>query len=165
MGVKDRIADFLLNHPTVDIILPFLSSIILPFKCSKTIYEQKDNDFFIGVSTLGALVMATATFVCALMYQSNGAIITIVRKRYGDILAHNWLNVIGWTLLGAVLPLGSILIRMYARLAFGIALFSLVIIIEKGVRSLFWLKLVFLIQNTSEHIKKPFTEKDWKEMH
>lgn len=165
MGAKEKLDDYILSHPIVDMILP-LSAVIILFclKDDKSMFKQT-NDFFIGVSTLGALVMATATFVCALMYQSDGILIVIVRKRYSKLLARNWLNVISWTLFGAILPLFSILICKYDKLAFGITLFSLIIIIEKGVRSLFWLKLIFFIQDTSEHIKKPFMEKDWKELH
>lgn len=44
--------------------------------------DGSPNDLFIGLSTLSGLVMATATFICTMLYQSNSPLMIEARKRF-----------------------------------------------------------------------------------
>ena len=66
--------------------------------------DGSPNDLFIGLSTLSGLVMATATFICTMLYQSNSHFMVEARKRFPEELARNWLSIIIWTL---TLPMGD----------------------------------------------------------
>lgn len=164
---KKSLSELLAEHPIYDLVPPILFVLAwrfagspLPDKCF-----EPDN-FFIGIATLGGFVLTTATFVCTMMYQAGEVLMRVVRNHYGDVLARNWFSVLSWTLIASVVPLVLLYLRAYAyKTAFAIAVFTLVMITVKGIRSIFWLKYHFTMQIKSKDVKPDFTEKDWLEQH
>lgn len=104
--------------------------------------DGSPNDLFIGLSTLSGLVMATATFICTMLYQSNSPLMIEARKRFPEELSRNWLSIIIWTLTTAILPLFSLCLWGIDRItSFGIVIFSTSLLLAKGGRSIYWCKL------------------------
>ncbi|MFR7660736.1 MAG: hypothetical protein ACLUWL_06350 [Bifidobacterium longum] len=63
---------------------------------------------FVALSTLSGLAMAAVTFICSMSYQSESRYMRIAHERYHDELSRNWVSIIAWTTVTAVLPLISL---------------------------------------------------------
>ena len=112
--------------------------------------DGSPNDLFIGLSTLSGLVMATATFICTMLYQSNSPLKIEARKRFPEELSRNWLSIIIWTLTTAILPLFSLCLWGIDRItSFGIVIFSTSLLLAKGGRSIYWLNYTLFMEKAS----------------
>lgn len=112
--------------------------------------DGSPNDLFIGLSTLSGLVMATATFICTMLYQSNSHFMVEARKRFPEELARNWLSIIIWTLTTAILSLFSLCLWETNRItSFGIVIFSTSLLLAKGGRSIYWLNYTLFMEKAS----------------
>lgn len=115
--------------------------------------EKSPNDLFVGLSALSGLVMAVATFICTTVYQSDSHLMKEIRKRYSDELSKNWLSIISCTLVTAFLPLISLCIWDGRYLiSFGLAVFSAVLLAEKSIRCVYWLRITFFMEAISNKI-------------
>lgn len=128
--------------------------------------DGSPNDLFIGLSTLSGLVMATATFICTMLYQSNSPLMIEARKRFPEELSRNWLSIIIWTLTTAILPLFSLCLWGIDRItSFGIVIFSTSLLLAKGGRSIYWLNYTLFMEKASSILspvsRNPKSTRSW----
>ena len=167
INVNDRltIGVVVAAHPIVDLFTSIVLTLI--WVLSGRLIPDIDgawNDLFVSLSTISGLVMTAATFICTMTYQSESRHMKTVRKRYSDELTRNWISIIAWTMITAILPLASITIwTANKQIAFGLAIFALTMMTAKAARSLHWLKYTLFMQKVSSIIREPFTNDDMKE--
>ncbi|WEV71994.1 Na+:H+ dicarboxylate symporter [Bifidobacterium sp. ESL0790] len=164
MSIVLGLEDFLVAHPSIDVVISVLI-LITWIICGKPIPDisKTGSNLFVALSTLSGLVMAAATFICTMTYQSESRHMRIVRKRYSGELSRNWISVIIWTFIAAVLPLISVVIwETHLVIAVAFSLFALAMLVIKFVRCLHWLKYTLFMQKVSTIIQEPFTEDDMR---
>lgn len=94
-------------------------------------------------------------------YQSESRYMQIARDRYHDELSRNWVSIIAWTAITAVLPLASLCLwPSRPGLSTAISIYALVMMIAKLGRSIHWMKYTLFMQKASMTIGEPFTDKD-----
>ena len=85
----------------------------------------------------------------------------IARDRYHDELSRNWVSIIAWTAITAVLPLASLCLwPSRPGLSTAISIYALVMMIAKLGRRIHWMKYTLFMQKASMTIGEPFTDKD-----
>ena len=105
--------------------------------------------------------MAAVTFICSMSYQSESRYMQIARDRYHDELSRNWVSIIAWTAITAVLPLASLCLwPSRPGLSTAISIYALVMMIAKLGRSIHWMKYTLFMQKASMTIGEPVTDKD-----
>ena len=152
---RQAAADFLAAHPLVDQLAPVLvlAVWIIALRGFAPAGESPRLYVYAGVSTLAALVLTAATFVCAFTYQSTSTLMVDVRHRFGTPLRKNWLSILLWSLGCAVLPLVSMAVDAEAkRVSFALTLYALSLLVAKFSRSVFWLKYTLFAQTVSDHL-------------
>jgi hypothetical protein len=162
MSNRLTMGDFVAAHPFIDLLVPLIITGVGFFFGGKVPGINKSwQNLFVSLSTISGLVMTAATFICTMTYQSDSRHMKTVRERYPDELSKNWISIIAWTLTTAVLPLVSICAwNANHQTAFGIALFSLIMMIAKTARSLHWLKYTLFMHQVSSTIGESFTDAD-----
>ena len=184
MSRKSTLGDALATHPSVDMLAPAIPIIIWAISGRPVPDDNVSQNLFVALSTLSGLVMAAVTFICSMSYQSESRYMQIARDRYHDELSRNWVSIIAWTAITAVLPLASLclwpsrpglstaisiyaLVMMIAKLGRSISKHptscsstSLVMMIAKLGRSIHWMKYTLFMQKASMTIGEPFTDKD-----
>lgn len=149
---RRAVADFLAAHPGVDHIIPISIVAAWLLALSGTVPPSESPRLYVyaGISTLSALVLAAATFVCTLTYQSTSPLVHDVRRRFAPELRRNWASIIFSALGCAVLPIAAMAIdEQHTTSAFGLALYGLVLLVAKFGRSVFWLKYALFMQDAS----------------
>ncbi|VEI24480.1 Uncharacterised protein [Rothia aeria] len=110
--------------------------------------EKKENlniAFSSAALTFSAFVLTAAVFACSMTYQSSNIVISSIRKTYSTELRKNWSSIIFWSLFCAFFSAISIpLIPLSSSLSYIIAFVSIGMSLMKGIRSVIWLKTVFL---------------------
>jgi hypothetical protein len=147
-----KVADVLAAHPIVDQTVPLgVTVAYLVWLDSFTpIGLETRVSFYVGVSTLAALAVAAATFVCTLTYQSASDHMTAVRKHYGGELRRNWTSIILSTLVAATLPLLSILADSRSiYVAVAMTVYALALVVVRFCRSVYWLRLTLFMEIVS----------------
>lgn len=150
--IRQAVADFLAAHPAVDHIIPIsiVAAWLLALSGAVPPSESPRLYVYAGISTLSALVLAAATFVCTLTYQSSSTLVLEVRRRFATELRRNWASIIFSALGCAVLPIAAMAIdEQRTTWAFGLALYGLALLIVKFGRSVFWLKYTLFMQDAS----------------
>lgn len=104
----------------------------------------------VGVATIAGLVMAAATFICALTYQSANILMTAVRDRFATELRRNWRSIIGGAFLGAVLPVLALPIAGHPQLGVIACAYSVTLVSLKFLRASFWLRYTLFMQQASD---------------
>ncbi|MBN0039345.1 hypothetical protein JN535_04045 [Cellulosimicrobium cellulans] len=116
--------------------------------------------FYVGISTLAALAVAAATFVCTMTYQSTGEHMRAVRRHYGEVLRRNWTSILVSTLVAATLPLLAILVdTRWRQAAMLIAVYSLVLVAVRFVRSIYWLRITLFLERAADELPEPMAVK------
>ena len=105
MSRKSTLGDALAAHPSVDMLAPAIPIIIWAISGRPVPDDNVSQNLFVALSTLSGLVMAAVTFICSMSYQSESRYMQIARDRYHDELSRNWVSIIAWTAITAVLPL------------------------------------------------------------
>jgi len=93
--------------------------------------------FNMAATTIAALVMAAATFACALTYQSDSTLLIQVRLRHAETLRRNWRSILTGSFLASVLPAIGLLAS--PSVGFAAGLYGLVLAACCFWRALFWL--------------------------
>ncbi|MBK5030411.1 Na+:H+ dicarboxylate symporter [Bifidobacterium longum subsp. longum] len=120
---------------------------------------------FVALSTLSGLAMAAVTFICSMSYQSESRYMRIAHERYHDELSRNWVSIIAWTTVTAVLPLISLCLwSSHQGVSTAISIYALVMMAAKLGRSIHWMKYTLFIQKASMTIGEPFTDKDMQKV-
>jgi len=144
------IQDFLASHPAVDHVAALGAVLAWSAIFGATdVPEDARVQFLIGVATVSGLVLAAATFVAALTYQSANILMSRVRERYSTLLKRNWTSIIVSTMATAAAPVVAILFSKdhnFAALAVGI--YSLALLATRFGRSVFWLRYTLFMQDT-----------------
>lgn len=160
MSRKSTLGDALAAHPSVDMLAPAIP-IIWAISGRPVPDDNVSQNLFVALSTLSGLVMAAVTFICSMSYQSESRYMQIARDRYHDELSRNWVSIIAWTAITAVLPLASLCLwPSRPGLSTAISIYALVMMIAKLGRSIHWMKYTLFMQKASMTIGEPFTDKD-----
>lgn len=161
MSRKSTLGDALAAHPSVDMLAPAIPIIIWAISGRPVPDDNVSQNLFVALSTLSGLVMAAVTFICSMSYQSESRYMQIARDRYHDELSRNWVSIIAWTAITAVLPLASLCLwPLRPGLSTAISIYALVMMIAKLGRSIHWMKYTLFMQKASMTIGEPFTDKD-----
>lgn len=89
----------------------------------------------------------------------------IAHERYHDELSRNWVSIIAWTTVTAVLPLISLCLwSSHQGVSTAISIYALVMMAAKLGRSIHWMKYTLFIQKASMTIGEPFTDKDMQKV-
>lgn len=153
-----RVADVLAARPIFDQIVPVTFGVLYAVVLRSLTPTSDDVRvaFYVGVSTLAALAVAAATFVCTMTYQSTGEHMTTVRRRYGEVLRRNWTAILVSTLVAATLPLIGILVDTRWRTAgMLIAIYSLLLVVVRFARSVYWLRVTLFLERVSDEAPQP----------
>ncbi|RZS62219.1 hypothetical protein EV386_2540 [Xylanimonas ulmi] len=153
MRSRRRVANLLAAHPSPDHLLP--SGIMVAWWFGTGQYVPVNPDarlaFFAGVAVVSGLVLAAATFVCALTYQSANILMAGVRRRYSRELKRNWSSIIVSAFLTAVGPIGAMLVDdVRPAIGIGVALYCIGLLVARAVRSVWWLNYTLFMQDIAE---------------
>ncbi|ENO17444.1 hypothetical protein HMPREF9004_1810 [Schaalia cardiffensis F0333] len=141
------------QHPAVDLVLAGSLFAFLYFSIEGDIFTPTGLQAFLSaLSTTAGLVMAAATFVCTILYQSSNPSIKKLISRHGRGVARSWVCIILITLIACVAAsaLTGLTEATFWAGQIGITLLALVFI--EGVRAVWWLNAVFKLEET-EHIR------------
>jgi hypothetical protein len=104
-----------------------------------------------GVVVLSGLVLTSATFVCALTYQSANILMTGMRQRYSRELKRNWVAIIMGAFWTAVLPLFALALDGAAHAtALAISASALALLCMRAARCAMWLSISLFMQEATE---------------
>lgn len=145
--------DFYLAHPILDQSIPLIVLTVWHFVFAQAVIGDPGVQpaAYIGLSAVAGLVLTAGTFVCTMLYQSNTESVRLLRSRYSSVLAKNWASIFTFVLAAALLPiLSTLLLTGQASLAFGLTLFSVSILIGRGIRIYLWLLVAFLLESSPE---------------
>lgn len=145
---KKRLGNYIVAHPWVDYIPALMATALwslLGIGATGLLDAAPQQsasrlEIYVGLGTFCGLVLASATFVCTMTYQSSNILMNRVVRYYKAELRRNWVAILGSTLLSAVLALT--LIAVDARLPFvalSVAGLLLSLTLLRGVRALYWL--------------------------
>lgn len=165
---KSSIVSFAAKHTSVDIIIALLITMIwcgfvhIP-NASKCQNGDLYKEIFSSLSTVSGILVAAATFLCTMVYQSDSRYMRYAIRNYSDELSRNWSSIIVWAMLTAILPIISLYIyQFHEKAAIAISLYSIVMIIAKTVRSVHWLKYTLFMDQASSRLQEGFTDEDMK---
>lgn len=158
------IANSIAAHPFVDAVASLVVSVSWYMsECRTFDFEEPCAELFTSLSSVSGLLMAAATFICSMVYQSGSGRMKYAITKYSDELSRNWSSIIVWTMVTAVLPLISLYIyKEYARVAIAVSLYSVLMMFFKTIRSMHWLKYTLFMQKTSQKLRGEFTDDDMK---
>lgn len=106
---------------------------------------------FTSLSSASGIILAAATFVCALFYQSNSRFVLLVRKKHPFALRRNWNHILGSLLATTLAPIVSIVIDAPAEhWAFGIAIVAGALMTVRFARVIYWFDLTLRLADVSE---------------
>jgi hypothetical protein len=152
--VRIGVVDFYAARPWVDLLAVALLGLLWVLAGAELLTPSSAAarlEFYVGVATLAALVLAAATFVCTMVYQSASPHVETVRKRFGATLRTNWTAIIAWSLLAAASPIVAILLdEKYPAWAMAISVVALGLIVMRFARSVYWLRLTLFLQHVSD---------------
>ncbi len=144
---KITIRNGLVENPGIDLFISGLIAIgLISFIPLDRLHYLITIDFLIGLSTLSGLVMAAATFICSMLYQSDHPLCKEARKRYGTTLSKNWIGIISYLIIYALVPLLAP-VSPTRRVCLFLSIFACVGIIGEFIRIRYWLKAVLLFYN------------------
>ncbi|AKV55105.1 hypothetical protein BACT_0528 [Bifidobacterium actinocoloniiforme DSM 22766] len=143
--------------PALDTI-PMLASFTLVYFLFPP--AKKDlTAFYAGISALAGILMSSITFTIMLAYGSDSELMKVARKNYRENFSHNWLGMIVFSLLAALLPLLSILVDKPLGQALAVA--SVALILSETARCIFWVRFTLLMDSRSaEQERAKFTQAD-----
>lgn len=107
------------------------------------------STFLEASATASGLVLAAATFVCTMTYQSSSVLMTQIRRKFGHDIAHAWIFIISTTLLSCIATVFLLALPSNTLVA-TIALGLLALPGLEGLRSVWWLRNTLFVQDTDE---------------
>lgn len=146
--MMNRLKGQWVEHPFVDLIPSLALLAILSQVEGDLIPEAGLEAFIAALSTTAGLVMAAASFVCTILYQSNSKLVKRVFLKHGHTVARSWIFIITTTLIACVTAsaLTGFTSTPYWPARIGIAL--LVLVFLEGIRTIWWLNAVFTLNHT-----------------
>lgn len=148
--MKNRKAqDFYLAHPLLDQLLPILGLAIWHFTLKQVVPGSADAQLaaYVGLSAIAGLVLAAATFVCTMIYQSTSPSVLLLREKFSKSLSKNWASIFALTFVAALLPIAATLLHSSnGTLSFALVIYSAAILIGRGARTYTWLLVSFWLE-------------------
>lgn len=109
-----------------------------------------------ALAGLCGLVLAAATFVCTLTYQSNSHLMKKVRVRFGQVLARNWTAIIATSFAAALVALLALVLdEVSARAASAAVAYSVATILASFARVVVWLRYTLFFEEVAEKFPEP----------
>lgn len=159
MGTDRGARDVVAAHPGFDWVVPVgvaAAWIAMPDAFIPAASETRVQ-LYVAAATVAALVLAAATFVCALVYQAGSDYAVRVRTRFAAELRRNWTSIITSSLLAALLPIVAIAVDEHnAVVASALTVFSLGVVVSRFARTTWWLRFVLLVQRESDSRPAPY---------
>lgn len=131
-----KIREWGLRNAWLDQVVSSAAAVIIAALASTPERGTLDS-FNMAATTLAALVMAAATFACALTYQSDSTLLIQVRLHHAETLRRNWRAVIAGSFFASILPVIGLLVAPW--LGFAAGLYGLALACCCFWRALFWL--------------------------
>lgn len=152
--IRNAVKDWLLAHPVVDQVAAIAAALLMARSAGWLPAEASERiEFYAALAGLCGLVLASATFVCTLTYQSSSHFMRFVRQRFGKVLSRNWTAIIGSTFAAAITALAAILLDASAStVAAGAVAYSLAAMGTSFVRVLIWLRHTLFLEEASEKV-------------
>lgn len=150
---KLRFQDFLLRRPIVDQLAPIAILLAWFFLFDRATLGSDDGQIaaFVGLSAVAGIVLAAATFVCTMLYQSSSSSVRLLREHFRGELAKSWTSVFVFLFIAAVVPIIAAVVRdSHETLAFGLVLYSAGILLGRGFRTYLWLIVSFRLESAPE---------------
>lgn len=159
MGRDHGVRDLVAAHPAFDWVFPVGAAagwVAMPDAFVPAAADTRVQ-FYVAAATVAALVLAAATFVCALVYQAGSEYAVRVRTRFASELRRNWTSIITSSLLAALLPLVAIAVDEHNTVvASALTVFSLGVVVVRFARTTWWLRFVLLVQRESDSRPAPY---------
>lgn len=150
-----RRQEWILSHPVLDQPLALAAGLLVGLlRWRAGIGDGSLTTVVIGVTTIAALAMTAATFICAMTYQSANILMARVRDRYAADLKRNWGSIIGGSFVGAALPVIALAATDSRPWVLGVSCYSLALVVLRFARAAFWLKYTLFMQEASEVITR-----------
>jgi len=150
---KHKVQDFILHRPILDQAVPLVLLVAWYYLC-KQLIPGSDSDIssvYVGLSAMAGIVLAAATFVCTMLYQSQSSSAKALRARFSKTMAKNWASIFSFVFVAAILPLVATLVRdSDPRLAFALVIYSAGILIGRSFRTYLWLIVLFKLEAAPE---------------
>jgi uncharacterized membrane protein len=156
---RSRALDALTAHPVFDQLIPVVATAAwLRFGGSLIPAEPGTRvSFYVGVATVSALVLAAATFVCTMTYQSTSALMSDVRRHFGRQLTRNWTSIIVAALVTSVVPILMILLDGKATTAaMAVSIYCVALLTVRFGRSVYWLSFTLFMDNAQMQVPEPY---------
>lgn len=113
---------------------------------------------YVGISTLGGIVLAVATYAAGVTQQTAAYGMERYRERSPERLRGNWRSVFTWTVLASVLPLVAVIVYPAAPpAAVALACVSLSVLAAKGARTVAWLQAVLFLEDVEAEYGRPIS--------
>ena len=140
-----------LQRPFVDHAPALLiAAVILSTGAFSDLPQSTLATLVVGVTTVAALVMTAATFICALTYQSSNILMTKVRERHAAALSRNWGAIISGAFLAAVVPLLALLVPSHRNPVTSAVIYCLAIVTVRFFRAVFWMRYTLFMQQAAD---------------
>lgn len=145
------VREWVVQHPVID-HLPGLGLAVLAVWTGAftTLPDGDRTTLVIGATTVAALVMAAATFICAMTYQSANILMTQVRQRHAAALRRNWFSIIAGCFAAAILPILTVLTPASVSLAVAACLYSMGLVAARFARAMFWMSYTLFMQEADD---------------
>lgn len=157
---RSLIADTFAAHPSVDwlVVAPVgAGASWLMWGDRVDLTDGSRSAFLGGVATLAGLVLAAATFICTLTYQSTSQQVAYVRKHFGPELRRNWRAIFASILAAAVATLVAFLILdTRPEIAMSVGVFGLVTVVVRAARAHYWLSYTLFMHQVSDATEPPY---------
>lgn len=150
---KTIFQDFILRRPLVDQLVPILALGVWHFVFHGQVpgTPAAQSAAYVGLSAVAGIVLAAATFVCTMLYQSSSTSVKTLRDKFTGELAKNWTSIFAFIFVAAILPIIATLLQdTHNALAFGLALYSGAILFSRSFRTYLWLIVSFRLESSPE---------------
>lgn len=127
-----------------------IAAVILSTGAFSDLPQSTLSTLVVGVTTIAALVMTAATFICALTYQSSNILMTTVRERHAAALSRNWGAIISGAFLAAVVPLLALLVPDHRSPVIAAVIYCLAIVTVRFFRAAFWMRYTLFMQQAAD---------------
>lgn len=144
-----RLRNFIAAHPSMDVLASVGLGVIADFVMASmrggllagtAEAAAQRVAIYQGAATFAGLALASATFVCAMTYQSSNILMSAVVANFRKELRRNWVAIIVSCLLSASGSIVLIFVEAAApRLALSVAVTLLAWVLFSGFRSVYWM--------------------------
>lgn len=149
MSKRYTMKDLLAEHPVFDHVVPAVA-VVITLIVRGQVSPPNFELFLVGVATVSALVLSAATFVCALIYQSDASARVVgLRLRYAAELRRNWVSIFALTFVTSVAPLCAVL-AVGTWVAPLVGVWAVAMLTVKASRTVYWLHYMLFTQHVDD---------------